>query len=59
VNKCRYRTIMINNMKSKKESKKNQDTNLCGSIMCLHPQECDYLNNNLRLQHNIFITKSY
>jgi hypothetical protein len=46
-------------MKSKKESKKNQDTNLCGLIMCLRPQECDYFNNNLRLQHNIFITKSY
>jgi hypothetical protein len=49
-------TIIMNNLKLKR-ARENQNTNLCGSAMCLRPQECDYIifNDHLGLQHNIFI----
>jgi hypothetical protein len=47
-------------MKSKRSRvRENQDTDLRDSTTYLRPQECGYFNNDLGLQHNIFITKSY
>jgi hypothetical protein len=42
----------------KERARKNHDTNLHGSTMCLRPQECGYISvYHLGLHHNIFIRK--